>query len=68
MLRSDNGGEFMFNQFGEFLKKEDILRQTSTPYTSQRNGVTERASRTIVKMARSMLHAQNLSLDLSAER
>ena len=67
MLRSDNGGEFMSNQFREFLKKEGIARQTSTPYTPQQNGVAERANQTIVEMARSMLHAQNLSLDLWAE-
>ena len=67
MFRSDNDGEFMSNQFGEFLKKQGIARQTSTPYTPQQNGVAERANRTIVEMARSMLHAQNLSLDLWAE-
>ena len=57
----------MSNQFREFLKKEGIAQQTSTPYTPQQNGVAERANRTIVEMARSMLHAQNLSLDLWAE-
>ena len=35
MLRSDNGGEFMSKQFGEFLRKEGIPRQTSTFYTPQ---------------------------------
>lgn len=67
VFRSDNGGEFMSNQFGELLKKEGIARQTTTPYTPQQNGVAERANRTIVEMARSMLHAQNLGLDLWAE-
>ena len=33
VFRSDNGDEFMSNQFGEFLKKEGIARQTSAPYT-----------------------------------
>ncbi len=67
VFRSDNGGEFMSNKFDEFLKKEGIARQTSAPYTPQQNGVAERANRTIVEMARSMLHAQNLKLELWAE-
>ena len=67
VFRSDNGGEYMSKKFDELLKKEDIARQTSAPYTPQQNGVAERANRTIVEMARSMLHAQNLKLDLWAE-
>ena len=42
VLPSDNGGEFMSNEFGEFLKKQGIARQTSTPYTPQQNEVAER--------------------------
>ena len=57
----------MSNKFKEFLKKEGIARQTSTPYTPQQNGVAKRANRTIVEMEKSMLHAQNLSLNLWAE-
>ena len=59
VFRSDNGGEFM--------KKEGIARQTSAPYIPQQNGIAERANRTIVEMARNMLHAQNLDLELWAE-
>jgi transposase InsO family protein len=67
VFRSDNGGEYMSKKFDELLKNEGIARQTSAPYTPQQNGVAERANRTIVEMARSMLHAQNLKLDLWAE-
>jgi len=35
VLRSDNGGEYMSKQFGDFLKEHGIARQTSAPYTSQ---------------------------------
>ena len=49
------------------MKKEYIARQTSTPYTHQQNGVFEGANLTIVEMARRMLHAQNLNLDLWME-
>ena len=39
----------------------------SMHYMPQQNRVSEHANRTIVEMARSMLHAQNLSLDPWAE-
>jgi transposase InsO family protein len=57
VLRSDNGGEYVSQAFQEFLKTHGIVHQTSTPYTPQQNGVAERANRTIVEMARSMIHA-----------
>lgn len=44
-----------------------IEKQLSTPYTPQQNGVAECANRTIVEMARSMLHHQNLNKNLWAE-
>jgi transposase InsO family protein len=37
-----------------------IERQTSAPYTPQQNGVAERANRTIMECARSMIRAQGL--------
>ena len=41
VFHSDNGDEFMSNQFKEFLKKEGFARQTLPPYTPQQNGVAE---------------------------
>jgi reverse transcriptase-like protein len=67
VLRTDNGGEYLSKYFDEYLKIHGIARQTSTPYTPQQNGVAERANRTIVEMARSMLHAQNLGHEFWAE-
>jgi transposase InsO family protein len=66
-FRSDNGGEFTSKAFERFLQAHGIERQLSTPYTPQQNGVAERANRTIVEMARSMLHHQNLNKNLWAE-
>ena len=57
-FRSDNGGEFISKAFRRFLKKHGIERQPSIPYTPEQNGVAERANRTIVEMARSMIHVQ----------
>jgi hypothetical protein len=67
VFRSDNGGEFISKGFRRFLKDHGIQRQTSTPYTPEQNGVAERANRTIVEMARSMIHAQHLKLEFWAE-
>jgi transposase InsO family protein len=66
VFRSDNGGEYISKGFQGFVKAH-IEKQTSTPYRPQQNGVAERANRTLVEMARSMLHAQNLKKSLWAE-
>lgn len=58
-LRSDNGKEYINNDFINCLNKCGIKRQLTVPYTPQQNGVAERANRTIVEMAKSLLiHAQ----------
>jgi transposase InsO family protein len=60
VFQSDNGGEYISKGFERFLRAHGIKKQTSTPYSPQQNGVAKRANRTLVEMARSMLHAQNL--------
>ena len=67
VLRSDNGGEYISNQFEAYLKAQGIAHQTSTLHTPQQNGVAERANRTIVEMARSMIYGQGLGLEFWAE-
>ena len=44
----------------KFCKDCGIKRQLTTSFTPQQNGVCERKNRTIVNMARSMLHSQDL--------
>ncbi len=66
VVRSDNGGEYISKGFKCFLKAHDIEKQTSTPYRPQQNKVAKRVNRTLVEMARSMLHAQNLKKSLWA--
>jgi hypothetical protein len=66
-LRSNNGGEFVSKKFDDFLHESGIERQTSAPYTPQQNGVAERANKTIMECARSMIRAQGLDLEFWAE-
>ncbi|CAL2265082.1 unnamed protein product [Prunus armeniaca] len=54
-LRTDRGGEFTSNEFGEFCKANGITRQLTTAYTPQQNGVTERKNRTVMNLVRCML-------------
>lgn len=67
VLRSDNGGEYVSKAFEHFLKVHGIEHHTSAPYTPQQNGVAERANRTIVEMARAMIHGQGLKYELWGE-
>jgi len=50
----------MSNEFINFCKYCGIKRKLTTSFTPQQNGVCERKNRTIVNMARSMLHSQDL--------
>jgi hypothetical protein len=66
-LRSDNRGEFVSKKFDAFLAKCGIQQQTNAPYSPQQNGVAERANRTIMECARSMILAQGLELEFWGE-
>jgi transposase InsO family protein len=54
-VRTDNGTEFLNQNFKEYLNNKGIKHQLTVPYTPEQNGVAERANRTIVEMARTML-------------
>jgi transposase InsO family protein len=54
-IRSDNGTEF------GFLEDEGIKHEFSSPYTPQQNVVVERKNRTLLDMARTMLHEYKTS-------
>lgn len=66
-LRTDNAKEYTSHNFSQYLEKEGISRQLSVEYTPQQNGVAERANRTLVEMARTMLLESNLPKSLWAE-
>jgi transposase InsO family protein len=55
-IRSDNGTKFKNSQIEGFLEEEGIKHEFSSPYTPQQNGVVERKNRTLLDMARTMLH------------
>lgn len=66
-LRTDRGGEFLSREFIRYCETHGILHQLTAPYTPEHNGVAERKNRTVVEMARSMLHEMNLPLNLWVE-
>ena len=66
-LRSENGGEYISNEFKNFYSKEGIRRELIEPHNPHNNGVPERNNRTIVGAAWAMLHERGLLMNLWAE-
>lgn len=66
-LRTDNGREYLSNEFSNYLKKAGIIHQTSNSYTPQQNGMAERMNRTLMERARCMLINSNLQKQYWAE-
>lgn len=66
-MRSDNGKEYINNEFCQYLKINGIQHQTTVAYTPQLNGIAERANRTLVEMSRCMLEENNVPHYLWAE-
>jgi transposase InsO family protein len=60
-FRTDGGGEYTSKKLAAYLQSEGILKETTTPYTPQSNGVVERANRTIMEHVRCMLDNAGLS-------
>ncbi|KAL0373444.1 UNVERIFIED_CONTAM: hypothetical protein Sradi_3260100 [Sesamum radiatum] len=59
-LRSDRGGEYLSDEFIDYLKENGILSQWTPPGTPQLNGVAERRNRTLLDMVRSMMSFMEL--------
>ncbi|KAF2316694.1 hypothetical protein GH714_042035 [Hevea brasiliensis] len=64
---SDNGGEYMSEDFFQYCSDNGILRQMTCPNTPQQNGVSERKLAHLVSMSLSWLHDKNLPRELWAE-
>ena len=54
-LLTNNGGEFISSEFEQWLKDEGIVHLRTLAHTSEMNPVAERANRTLVETAKSML-------------
>lgn len=66
-LWSDKGGDYVSNEFKNLCAVEGIKRELMTPHNPQQNGVAERKNKSIVGVAREVLHDQGLPLHLWAE-
>jgi transposase InsO family protein len=67
ILRFDNGGEYNSNEFTDYCREARIKRELKTPYNAQQNGVAERKNRSIVEVAKAMIHDQNIPMHLWVE-
>ena len=66
-LRTDNGGEYLSNEFKTYLETHGIHHQLTVAYTPQQNGVAERMNRTLMDCVRSMIFGANLDMVFWAE-
>ncbi|KAL6287822.1 hypothetical protein ACE6H2_012212 [Prunus campanulata] len=66
-LRSDRGGEYTSQDFSKFCEEMGIERQLTVAYSPQQNGVAERKNRTVMEMARTMMHEKKIPLKFWGE-
>ncbi|KAL6332044.1 hypothetical protein AAG906_020403 [Vitis piasezkii] len=55
VLRSNSGGEYISNEFQDFLQSKGIISQRSCPLTPQQNGVAKRKNRHLLDVIRTLL-------------
>ena len=67
MLRTDNGGEYVSNDFSKYCASKGIIQQYTNPYTPEQNGISERLNRTLVESAKSMIFHANMPINFWAE-
>jgi transposase InsO family protein len=66
-VRTDNGREYVNKDLIGWCLDKGIELQTTAPHTPEQNGIAERWNRTVVKLGRAMLLANNLPSELWAE-
>ena len=59
-IRSDNGGEYLSEDFKRLLKKNNIRHELTAPYSPHMNGCAERSWRTLFGTARTLIHESQL--------
>ena len=62
MLRSDRGGEYLSQEFDEYLRNCGIVSQLTPPRNPQWIGVSKRKIRTLLDMVQSMMSQTDLPL------
>lgn len=67
ILHTDNGSEYVNQEFTSFLENKGITHERTAPYTPQQNGRAEREMRSIMETARTMLYAKDIPLKMWAE-
>jgi hypothetical protein len=66
-FRSDNGLEFVNEQFDNNLANSGIFHEKTVPYNSESNGKAERGNRILLERARALLYESELPLKFWAE-
>ena len=59
-LRSNQGGEYLSDEFQQHLLENEIVSQLTTLGTPQNNGVAERRNKTLLDMVRFMMSYSTL--------
>jgi hypothetical protein len=60
-LRTDNALEFVRSKdMADFLGSEGIVHEKTVPYEHHQNGAVELVNRTLLEMARALLHSKRL--------
>ena len=60
-VRTDNGGEYIGREFKGICEELGIIHETTSPYTPEHNGITERYNRTLQEGALTLQHDAGLS-------
>ena len=66
-LLTDNGGEYVSQNFRKFCASKGIFRQFTNSYTPEQNGISERLNRTLIESAKSMIFHAKMPLNFWAE-
>jgi transposase InsO family protein len=67
-FRSENGGEYLTNEFAKHLSESGIKHETTVPYMPQKNGVAERLNRPLTDSTRSMLNHSGCGKEFCLKR
>ena len=67
LLKSDNGGEYVSEDFKTYCAQEKIVQRFTSPHTPQSNSISERFNRVLGEKCRAMLIGANLPMSLWAE-